>query len=100
MAKKPPATKLKHLPYGLGSLHTKAVKRGVLGGSRNWMFIGFGSAFLALALLRMIQTEWPHTFEGRWMSLLPYLFGLLWAIAVIGIAISRINKQALNKEDR
>ena len=62
--------------------------------------IGFGSAFLALALLRMIQTEWPHTFEGRWMSLLPYLFGLLWAIAVIGIAISRINKQALNKEDR
>jgi len=62
--------------------------------------IGFGSAFLALALLRMIQTEWPDTFHGRWMALLPYLFGLLWAIAVIAIAISRINKQPLNKEDR
>jgi hypothetical protein len=40
LAKKPPATKLKHLPYGLGSLHTRAVKHGVFGGSRNWMFIG------------------------------------------------------------
>jgi hypothetical protein len=59
--------------------------------------IGFGTAFLALALLRMIQTEWPQVFHGRWMSLLPYLFGLLWAALVTVIALSRINKQPLNK---
>jgi hypothetical protein len=60
--------------------------------------IGCASGFLALALLRMIQTEWPHVFQGRWMALLPYLFGLLWAIVVIALAISRINTQPLNAQ--
>ncbi|MEI8239444.1 MAG: hypothetical protein WCI22_08480 [Actinomycetota bacterium] len=62
--------------------------------------IGIGSAFLALGLLRMIQTEWPHVFAGRWMQLLPYLFGLVFCIAVVAVALSRVNKQPLNKEDR
>jgi hypothetical protein len=62
--------------------------------------IGLGSAFLVLGLLRMVQTEWPGTFEGRWATLAPYLFGLLFCGLVIGVAVSRINKQPLNKEKR
>jgi len=40
LAKRPPARKLKHLPYGIGALHNNAVKHGVFGGNRSWMFIG------------------------------------------------------------
>jgi hypothetical protein len=62
--------------------------------------IGVGTAFLVLGLLRMVQTEWPGTFEGRWMTLLPYLFGFLFCALVLALAVSRINKQPLNKEKR
>jgi len=62
--------------------------------------IGVGTAFLALGLLRMVQTEWPGTFAGRWMNLLPYLFGLLLCVLVAGLAALRINKQPLTKEKR
>lgn len=64
------------------------------------LFIGGGTAFLVLGMLRLIQTEWPSTFDGRWMSLLPYLFGLVFCLVVAGLALARINKQPLNKEER
>ena len=64
------------------------------------LFISSGVGFLVLAVLRMIQAEWPSTFEGRWMSLLPYLFVLVFCIIVSAIAFSRVNKEPLNKEDR
>jgi hypothetical protein len=60
--------------------------------------IGVATGFLALGLLRMLQTEWPGTFGGRWTMLVPYLFGLLFAGVVIGLAVLRINKQPLTKE--
>ena len=62
------------------------------------LLISSGVGFLVLGMLRMIQTEWASTFEGRWMSLLPYLFGLVFCIAVAIIAFSRVNKQPLNKD--
>jgi len=79
---------------------------GPLKGAARWigfgiagaLLIGGGTAFLVLGLLRMIQTEWPSTFEGRWMSLLPYFFGLLFCVFVAGLALVRINKKPLNKE--
>ena len=46
----------------------------------------------------MIQSEWPGTFAGRWMSLLPYLFALLARLVVAAIAFTRISKKPLNKE--
>jgi hypothetical protein len=63
------------------------------------LLIGLGSVYLALGLLRMVQSEWPHAFAGRWMQLLPYLFCLVFSVLVIVLAIARINKQPLNKED-
>ena len=62
--------------------------------------IGLGTAFLALGLLRLVQTEWPGTFHGRWMHLLPYAFGLALAIIVMVLAFLRINKDPLTKESR
>jgi cobalamin biosynthesis Mg chelatase CobN len=64
------------------------------------VLIGLATAFLSLGLLRMVQSEWPDTFDGRWMSLLPYLFALLLCILVAALAFSRINKQPLTKEKR
>jgi hypothetical protein len=69
---------------------------GVLGAT----LIGFATAFLSLGLLRMVQTEWPGTFEGRWAKLAPYLFALLLCILVATLAYSRINKKPLTKEKR
>lgn len=62
--------------------------------------IGLGTAFLVLGLIRLVQTEWPGTFDGRWAHLLPYLFGLLFCGFVLVLAVLRINKQPLNKEKR
>lgn len=62
------------------------------------LLIGGGTAFLALGALRLIQTEWPSTFQGRWMSLVPYACALLLCFVVAGLALLRINKQPLNKE--
>lgn len=77
---------------------------GPLKGAGRWL--GYGAAgavllamagvFLVLGLLRMVQNEFAPTFEGRWMSLLPYLFALVLCIAIIGLAISRIMKSSLN----
>ena len=80
--------------------------RGPLKGAARWiglglggaLFLGGGTAFLVLGLLRLIQTEWPDTFHGRWMSLLPYAFGLLLCVIVAVLAVARINKKPLNKE--
>ena len=62
------------------------------------LLIGGGTAFLALGSLRLIQSEWPGTFAGRWMSLVPYASALLFCFFVAGMALMRINKQPLNKE--
>jgi hypothetical protein len=64
------------------------------------VLIGFATALLTLGLLRLVQTEWPGTFGGRWTSLLPYLFAFLLCVLVASLAFSRINKQPLTKEKR
>lgn len=64
------------------------------------ILIGAATFFLALGLLRLVQTEWPGTFHGRWMSLLPYAFALLLCIVIAVLALLRINKKPLTKEER
>lgn len=64
------------------------------------VLIGFATALLTLGLLRLVQTEWPGTFGGRWTSLLPYLFAFLLCVLVASLAFTRINKQPLTKEKR
>jgi hypothetical protein len=33
-------SKLRYAPYGIAVLHRNALRKGVLGGSRPWMFVG------------------------------------------------------------
>lgn len=75
-------------------------------GAGRWMafgmagavLLGIGSSLLVLGLVRLIQNEFAPTFEGRWMSLLPYTAALVLCLVVIGAAISRIAKSSLNKD--
>ena len=71
--------------------------RWILSGLIGAVCIGIGTGFLVLGLLRMLQTEWPATFEGRWMNLIPYLCGLALAGIVLGLSVRRINKTPLTK---
>ncbi|MFZ4720805.1 MAG: hypothetical protein ACOYMR_15375 [Ilumatobacteraceae bacterium] len=64
------------------------------------VLIGMATFFLSLGLLRLVQTEFPDAFDGRWTKLLPYLFALVLCTIVIVAALSRINKQPLTKEKR
>jgi hypothetical protein len=66
-------------------------------GTAGAALIGVGSTLLVLGLLRLVQNEFGPTFEGRWMSLLPYVIALVLCLTVIGIAISRVAKSSLNK---
>ncbi|MCE9622494.1 MAG: hypothetical protein K8R99_09135 [Actinomycetia bacterium] len=76
----------------------KGAGRWIALGVAGALLIGTGTAFLALGSLRMIQSEWPGTFAGRWMSLVPYASALVFCFFVAGMALMRINKQPLNKE--
>jgi len=81
---------------------------GPLKGAGRWLalgaaaaiMLGVGTSLLVLALLRMVQHEFAPTFAGRWMSLLPYLIALVASLVVIGLAVSRIGKSSLNKQQR
>lgn len=78
----------------------KGAGRWILLGLVGALGIGLGTALLALGLLRLVQTEWPGTFGGRWSGLLPYLFALLLCLLVAGLAFARINKQPLGKVEK
>jgi hypothetical protein len=64
-------------------------------------YLGFGLAgaallslglfFLAMSVLRVLQSETGDAFTG-WRSALPYLIVLVLVAAVAGVAISRIGK--------
>jgi len=81
---------------------------GPLRGAARWLafgaaaaiMLGAGASLLVLALLRLVQNEFAPTFEGRWMSLLPYLIALVASLVVIGLAVSRIGKRSLNTDER
>lgn len=64
------------------------------------ILIGLSTAFLSLGVIRLVQTEWPGTFGGRWAHLAPYGFGLVLCLVVAFFAFRRINKDPLTKEQR
>ena len=47
----------------------KGAGRWILLGLVGAMCIGIATGLFALGLLRLVQTEWPGTFGGRWMHL-------------------------------
>ena len=56
------------------------------------LLLAIGVILLALAGLRVLQTETGTTFTGNW-SWVPYIIVLVFALATIGLAITRINKK-------
>lgn len=76
----------------------KGAGRWVAFGAAGAVLLGTGTMLLVLGLLRLIQNELAPTFEGRWMSLLPYVCALALCVLVIGVAVSRIAKSSLNKD--
>jgi hypothetical protein len=67
-------------------------------GAAGAVLLGFGSLLVILGLLRLLQTDTGDTFDGRWMSLLPYVIALVVAGIVVGLAVSRIGKRTLNED--
>jgi hypothetical protein len=71
----------------------KGAGRWIGAGAAGAVLIGTGCVFIVLAGLRMVQNEFAPTFRGEWMSLLPYLFALVFSLIVIGVAAWRITKK-------
>jgi hypothetical protein len=69
------------------------IGRGVAGAA----CLGLGLSLLTLAILRLVQTEWDRSAEGS-LSWIPYLIALVFCGICIAVAVSRINKDSLNKE--
>jgi hypothetical protein len=70
--------------------------RWLAAGAAGAILIGVGVAFLALGLLRMLQTE-VKWFDGRWASIVPYLAALIVCVLVMAVALARINRKSLEK---
>ncbi|MFM7490065.1 MAG: phage holin family protein [Actinomycetota bacterium] len=84
--------------------YAKQETLGPLKGAGRWLalgaagavFIGLGSVFVLIGVLRLLQTE-TSAFDGGW-SWVPYLIVLVAAAIVAAIALSRVKKATLGKE--
>ena len=80
---------------------------GPLKGAGRWIGLGAGGAIalglglslVLLGVLRMLQSE-SFGFEGPRLTFLNYGIVLLVCVLLLALAISRINKTFLNKEDK
>jgi hypothetical protein len=61
--------------------------------------LGIGLSLIVLGVLRLIQAEWRYAADGA-LSWIPYLVALLVAVGFAAIAITRINRDSLNKEPK
>ncbi len=69
----------------------KGIGRKIAFGVAGAFLLGLGLFFLALGLLRLIQTKIPRLAEGT-MSLLSYLIVIVFCVIVTGLAVWRISK--------
>jgi len=69
----------------------KGIGRKIGLGLAGALLLGIGLLFLALGLLRLIQTKVPRLSEGT-MSLLSYLIVIVFCVLVTGLAVWRITK--------
>ncbi|MEZ5216809.1 MAG: hypothetical protein R2715_09540 [Ilumatobacteraceae bacterium] len=77
----------------------KGAGRWIAFGAAGSIMFGLGVFFSVLGILRLFQTETAGTFGGN-MSILPYVFALLFCLIVMALAVSRIKKTTLQKESR
>jgi peptidoglycan biosynthesis protein MviN/MurJ (putative lipid II flippase) len=77
---------------------------GPIKGAGRWIGMGLAGAvtlaiglgLVLLGLLRLIQTEWTRSARGS-LSWLAYTIVLLVCVGFIALAVSRINRDSLNK---
>ena len=69
--------------------------RGVAGAA----LLGIGLSFVTLGILRLLQTEWDRSARGS-LSWLAYLIAFAICVVFLLLAVSRINKNSLNKEPK
>jgi hypothetical protein len=89
----------------LVTAYAKQETLGPLRGAGRWLArgaagaacVGLGLSLFALAILRLVQTEWDRSAEGS-LSWLAYLVAFLFCVACLAVTVSRINKDSLNKE--
>ncbi|HWC68317.1 MAG TPA: phage holin family protein [Acidimicrobiales bacterium] len=59
------------------------------------VLLGIGMIFLLLAVLRVLQTE-TDAFDGTW-SFVPYLIVFVVAVAIVALAVSRVQRGSLDR---
>src|SRR5690349_17627290 len=87
--------------------YAKQETLGPLKGAGRWLalgligavLIGCGVSILILGILRLLQTEWHRSASGS-LSWLAYLIVLAITIALAALAVTRINRDRLNKEPK
>ena len=80
---------------------------GPLKGAGRWLamgtigaaLLGLGLSLVLLGILRLLQTEWTRSASGS-LSWLAYLIVLVICLGLAALAISRINRDTLNKESK
>jgi hypothetical protein len=69
----------------------KMLVRFLIWGVVGALMLGLGVALITLAIVRVLQGELGHHLRGS-LSWVPYVGGLLFAVVVAGLAVSRIGK--------
>jgi hypothetical protein len=80
---------------------------GPLKGAGTWLamgaigalLLGVGLSLVVLGLLRLLQVEWTTVATGSW-SWVSYLVALLVTVGFAALALTRINRDSLNKEPK
>ena len=89
----------------LVTAYAKQETLGPLRGAGRWVArgaagaacLGLGLTIVTLGVLRLVQTEWDRSSEGS-LSWVAFLVAFVFCVALLALAISRINRDTLNKE--
>ena len=68
-------------------------------GAAGAALLGLGLSLVVLGVLRLVQVEWTRSATGA-LSWLSYLIALIVCLGFTVLAISRINRDTLNKESK
>ena len=87
--------------------YAKQETLGPLKGAGKWLawgaaaalLVGLGLSLVTLGILRLVQTEWDRSARGS-LSWLAYVIAFVVSVVFLVLALTRINKDSLNKEPK
>lgn len=68
--------------------------RWIMWGLASMILVSLGTVLVALGLLRLVQDLSSEVFDGGW-SFVPYVFGTVFAVVVVGIALFQVRRPRL-----